>query len=38
MDEEKLNEKGVFTTLGRVAGQYVGNKIGQRCTLLLVRH
>lgn len=28
MDEENLNEKGVFTTLGRVAGQYVGNKIG----------
>ena len=28
MDEEKLNEKGVFTTLGRVAGQYMGDKIG----------
>ena len=28
MDEEKLNEKGVFTTIGRVAGQYLGDKIG----------
>lgn len=28
MDEEKLNEKGVFTTVGRVAGQYLGDKIG----------
>jgi len=28
MDEEKLNEKGIFTTIGRAAGQYVGNKIG----------
>ena len=28
MDEENLNEKGIFTTLGRAAGQYVGNKIG----------
>ena len=27
-DEEKLNEKGVFTTVGRVAGQYLGDKIG----------
>ena len=26
--EEKLNEKGVFTTVGRVAGQYLGDKIG----------
>lgn len=28
MDEENLNEKGIFTTIGRAAGQYVGNKIG----------
>ena len=39
MDEEKLNEKGVFTTVGRVAGQYLGDKIGaQAAVLLLVKH
>ena len=34
MDEEKLNEKGVFTTVGRVAGQYLGDKIGGKRAVL----
>ena len=38
MDEEKLNEKGVFTTLGRVAGQYLGDKIGVMRYCSLVKH